>query len=219
MEQISLSWGRERRTYTVTGLNAAIGAMLEAEFSDVWVAGEVSGVRLAASGHFYFTLKDRDSQVRCVCFKSTARFLKCKPQDGLAVLARGRIDVYDEAGNRLAFGDGIGIDVPDVVTIENVSPGQTFIISIKSKAYLAPGDFNLQVQFAPDNDDCDDATAMPVNSTRFGATDAATLDGAPFCGTTNNTPGVWFSIRRVTSGARAPRAMRIPISRRRCWTV
>ena len=98
MEQISLSWGRERRTYTVTGLNAAIGAMLEAEFSDVWVAGEVSGVRLAASGHFYFTLKDRDSQVRCVCFKSTARFLKCKPQDGLAVLARGRIDVYEPRG-------------------------------------------------------------------------------------------------------------------------
>ena len=48
-------------------------------------------VKLAASGHYYFTLKDADAQLRCACFRNAARLLKFKPQDGVAVLARGRI--------------------------------------------------------------------------------------------------------------------------------
>ncbi|HEX8984998.1 MAG TPA: exodeoxyribonuclease VII large subunit, partial [Bryobacteraceae bacterium] len=65
---------------------------------DVWVAGEISGLKHAASGHYYFTLKERDSQVKCVAFRSAHRYWKFKPQDGLAVLARGRIDVYEARG-------------------------------------------------------------------------------------------------------------------------
>ena len=98
MEQFLLSFEPERKLLTVTELNARIRQLLDTEFQGVWVSGEISGVKLAASGHYYFTLKDQTSQLRCVCFRMTARFLKFKPQDGVAVLARGRIDVYEARG-------------------------------------------------------------------------------------------------------------------------
>jgi len=88
----------ERRIFSVSELNAAIRAVLDAEFQDLWVTGEISGLKLAASGHYYFTLKERDAQVRCVAFRSAHRYWKFRPQDGLAVLARGRIDVYEARG-------------------------------------------------------------------------------------------------------------------------
>src|SRR5689334_10851147 len=53
---------------------------------------------MASSGHCYFTLKERDSQLSCVCYRSSFRYLRCKPQDGLQVVARGRIDVYEQRG-------------------------------------------------------------------------------------------------------------------------
>jgi len=98
MEQFVLQFGPERRSLTVSELNASIRELLDQEFSDIWVSGEISGTKLATSGHYYFTLKDAEAQLRCVCFRSTARFLKVKPQDGMAVLARGRIDVYEARG-------------------------------------------------------------------------------------------------------------------------
>jgi exodeoxyribonuclease VII large subunit len=98
MDQFVLPFGPERQVVSVSELNAAIRGLLDREFFDVWVSGEISGVKLAASGHYYFTLKDAEAQLRCVCFRSTARFLKFKPQDGAAVLARGRIDVYEARG-------------------------------------------------------------------------------------------------------------------------
>ncbi|HWB83709.1 MAG TPA: exodeoxyribonuclease VII large subunit [Bryobacteraceae bacterium] len=100
MEQFALDFNLvpERRIFTVSELTGAIRAALETEFGDVWVSGEISGVKLASSGHYYFTLKERDAQVRCVAFRSSHRYWKIKPQDGLAVLARGRIDVYEARG-------------------------------------------------------------------------------------------------------------------------
>jgi exodeoxyribonuclease VII large subunit len=98
MEQIAFRFEPDRRVFSVSELNAAIRGLLEREFTDVWVTGEISGVRLAASGHYYFTLKEQDAQLRCVCFRQTARYLKFKPQDGVAVIARGRIDVYEVRG-------------------------------------------------------------------------------------------------------------------------
>ena len=98
VEQLALAWQPQRRTYTVAELNARIRGLLDAEFSDIWVAGEVSGCRMAASGHCYFTLKDHEAQLRCACFRATLRYLKFKPQDGMAILARGRIDVYEARG-------------------------------------------------------------------------------------------------------------------------
>jgi exodeoxyribonuclease VII large subunit len=88
----------QRKTYTVTELNARIRGLLDEHLGEIFVAGEISGVRLAASGHYYFTLKDGDSQVKCACFRMSARYLRFKPADGVAVIARGRLDVYDARG-------------------------------------------------------------------------------------------------------------------------
>ena len=100
MEQFGLGFdlAPERRILSVSELNQEIRAVLDAEFSDVWVTGEISGLKLATSGHYYFTLKERDAQVRCVAFRSAHRYWKFKPQDGMAVLARGRIDVFEARG-------------------------------------------------------------------------------------------------------------------------
>src|SRR5215472_14698565 len=98
MEQMALTWGPVRKTYTVGELNMAIRGVLGSEFDDIWVSGEISGTRTVSSGHCYFTLKDHDAQLRCVCFRASLRYLKFKPQDGVAVLARGRIDVYEARG-------------------------------------------------------------------------------------------------------------------------
>ena len=98
MEQFKLQWEPERRLFTVRELNTLIRGMLVDEFDDIWVAGEISGCRQASSGHCYFTLKDEESQLKCACFRNTARYLKFKPQDGMAVLVRGHIDVYEARG-------------------------------------------------------------------------------------------------------------------------
>ncbi len=98
VEQIAFSFEPARKTFSVAELNAAIHSLLGREFADVWVTGEISGTRLATSGHYYFTLKEQDAQLRCVCFRATARYLRFKPQDGVAVIARGRIDVYEVRG-------------------------------------------------------------------------------------------------------------------------
>lgn len=98
VEQLALSWEPVRKTYTVAELNGRIRSMLEGEFDDIWVAGEISGCKTAASGHCYFTLKDRDAQIRCVCFRTNIRYLKFKPQDGAAVVARGHVDVFEARG-------------------------------------------------------------------------------------------------------------------------
>lgn len=95
MEQISLFGPR---VYTVSELTEAIRGLLGTEFRDVWVAGEISNTKLAPSGHYYFTLKDAEAQLACVCFRMSARLLRFKPQDGIEVLARGQIDVYPPRG-------------------------------------------------------------------------------------------------------------------------
>jgi exodeoxyribonuclease VII large subunit len=96
--QLSLSLEPTRRIYTVSELNCQIQALFEREFRAIWVAGEVSGCRQATSGHYYFSLKDGQSQLKCVLFRGSARLLKFRPQDGLAALVRGRVDVYEERG-------------------------------------------------------------------------------------------------------------------------
>jgi len=98
MEQMALGWEPRRVTFTVSELSAQIRDRLGSEFGDVWVAGEISGCKMASSGHCYFTLKDQEAQIRCVCFRMSLRYLKFKPQDGIAVLARGRVDVYEARG-------------------------------------------------------------------------------------------------------------------------
>jgi len=96
--QMQLVWGPERRIFTVSELNSAVQRLFESDFSNIWVAGEISGCRSGTSGHFYFSLKDGQSQLKCALFKGAARFAKFRPQDGLAVLARGRLEVYELRG-------------------------------------------------------------------------------------------------------------------------
>jgi exodeoxyribonuclease VII large subunit len=89
----------ERRVFTVTEIAGEIRSVLSGEFADVWVSGEISGLKLATSGHYYFTLKDREAQLRSVAYRSAHRYWKVKPQDGLAVNARGRVDLYEARGD------------------------------------------------------------------------------------------------------------------------
>ena len=100
MEQIALNYSAEpdRHYYSVSELATAMRGLFSEYFTDIWVAGEISGVKLPASGHYYFTLKDKEAQMRCVCYRMTARYLKFKPQDGVAVLVRGRMDLYELRG-------------------------------------------------------------------------------------------------------------------------
>jgi exodeoxyribonuclease VII large subunit len=96
--QLALSFTLERRIYAVSELNAGIQSLFEANFRNIWVEGEISNCRPATSGHYYFSLKDAQSQVKCVLFRGAARFVKFRPQDGLRVLARGNLDVYEARG-------------------------------------------------------------------------------------------------------------------------
>lgn len=86
------------QVFTVTSLTAAIHRLISTNFDDVRVAGEISGYKVWSSGHAYFTLKDGGAQIRCVLFKNVLRYMKFKPGDGLAVLARGSVEVRQERG-------------------------------------------------------------------------------------------------------------------------
>ena len=88
----------ERRVWKVRDLVAAVRSHIEREYSDAWVEGEISNFRAPDSGHLYFTLKDGNAQIRVVMFRSSARLLRFRPADGLQVVIRGRITVYEERG-------------------------------------------------------------------------------------------------------------------------
>ena len=98
VNQIALDLAPEPHYFSVSELANALRGVFTEYFRDIWVAGEISGMKLAPSGHYYFTLKDQTAQMKCVCYKMAARYLKFKPQDGIAVLARGRVDLYDARG-------------------------------------------------------------------------------------------------------------------------
>jgi exodeoxyribonuclease VII large subunit len=87
-----------RRILSVTELTVCLRDVLEAEFYEVWVEGELSNCRVWNTGHLYFTLKDSTSQVRGFMFRSALRDLRFKPADGLKVVARGKISVYEPKG-------------------------------------------------------------------------------------------------------------------------
>ncbi len=90
--------GPVRQVLTVSELSATIRDTLENRFQNVWVEGEISNARLWNTGHLYFTLKDSASQIKAVIFRGSLRYLKFKPEDGLRVVARGKISVYDVKG-------------------------------------------------------------------------------------------------------------------------
>jgi len=88
----------ERRIWTVRALVSAVRSHIEREYSDCWVEGEISNLRIPDSGHLYFTLKEETAQVRVVMFRSSAKLLRFRPENGLQVTVRGRITVYEDRG-------------------------------------------------------------------------------------------------------------------------
>ena len=90
--------GPERRVWKVRDLVAAVRTHIEREYSDAWVEGEISNFRAPDSGHLYFTLKDGNAQIRVVMFRSAARLLRFRPADGMQIVARGRVTVYEDRG-------------------------------------------------------------------------------------------------------------------------
>lgn len=80
-------------------LNTLARDLLEGSFPSIWVEGELSGVARPASGHLYFTLKDERAQVRCAMFKMKAQYLRFQPRDGMQVLVRAKLTLYEPRGD------------------------------------------------------------------------------------------------------------------------
>jgi len=105
MDQRRLDFGGEpsqpgvRAALTVSALTERIQGLLETELFDVWVQGEVSNVRFATSGHWYFSLKDERAQVAAVVWRTAARLIRFRPEDGMQVIARGSLRVYPPRGS------------------------------------------------------------------------------------------------------------------------
>lgn len=91
--------GLDREVLTVSQLNQRARLLLEDVFPQVWVEGELSNIARPASGHVYFTLKDRNAQVRCAIFKQQASRVRDLLRDGLLVRVRGRVSLYEGRGD------------------------------------------------------------------------------------------------------------------------
>jgi exodeoxyribonuclease VII large subunit len=99
-EQLGLAFqAPSRKIYPVRELVAAVRTQVERAFTDIYVEGEISNYRPADSGHLYFTLKDGSAQLRVVMWRTQARLLRFRPENGLQIIARGRVTIYDERGD------------------------------------------------------------------------------------------------------------------------
>jgi len=87
-----------REVVTVSELTNQIRTVLESTCGEVWVEGEIANSRLWKTGHLYFTLRDGQAQLRAVMFRSAVRGLRFTPEDGLRVVAQGRVSVYEPKG-------------------------------------------------------------------------------------------------------------------------
>ena len=98
-DQLGLTFAApERKVWIVRDLVSAVRTRLEHEYSDVWVEGEISNFRAHDSGHLYFTLKDENAQLKAVMFRSQARLLRFRPENGMHVVLRGRVTVFEGRG-------------------------------------------------------------------------------------------------------------------------
>jgi exodeoxyribonuclease VII large subunit len=88
-----------RTVYTVSELNHSVAAVLEKSFVWVWVEGEISNLARPASGHIYFSLKDSGAQVSCAMFRSSHRKIKFKADNGMQVVVRAKVSLYETRGN------------------------------------------------------------------------------------------------------------------------
>ena len=98
LEQLGFSFQPQRRVFSVRDLVGAVRTGLEREYTDIWLSGEISNFRPVDSGHLYFTLKDGEAQIRIVMFRMQARLLRFRPDNGMEVVARGRVSIYESRG-------------------------------------------------------------------------------------------------------------------------
>ncbi len=98
MNSITTGDSSNRDIYKVTRLNREVRAVLEGSFPALWVQGEISNLARPASGHIYFSLKDEHSQVRCAMFKNRLRSVKFVPENGMEILARANVSLYEGRG-------------------------------------------------------------------------------------------------------------------------
>jgi len=96
---VSQTASQERKVYTVSEIVEQARGLLEQAFARVWVEGEISNFKQHSSGHFYFTLKDANSQLRSAMFRSTNRLVRFRVEDGLKVVACGRLSIYSVRGD------------------------------------------------------------------------------------------------------------------------
>ncbi|MAT49866.1 MAG: exodeoxyribonuclease VII large subunit [Porticoccaceae bacterium] len=89
----------ERQILTISQLNRRTRQLLETHFSLLWVRGEISNLACPRSGHWYFTLKDSDAQIRCAMFRNRNQLVSRQPKDGDQVLVRGRVSLYENRGD------------------------------------------------------------------------------------------------------------------------
>jgi exodeoxyribonuclease VII large subunit len=107
VSQLQFNLMPERRVYSVTELTGRIRDLFTRNFTDILVEGEISNCHEAQSGHIYFVLKDKTSQLRAVCFKTQVRAMKFRPENGLHVTVRGSISVYEARGDYQIYVESI----------------------------------------------------------------------------------------------------------------
>ena len=98
MQETNDRFSEYKTILTVSELTQKVKTRLETDFEEVWVEGEISNLRRPSSGHSYLTLKDEKSQIRAVIFRFMGRYLKFEPQDGMLVICRGKMSVYEPRG-------------------------------------------------------------------------------------------------------------------------
>src|SRR5436305_10706116 len=98
LEQLGFTFQPQRSIFSVRDLVGMVRIAVEREYTDIWIGGEISNYRPAESGHLYFTLKDGEAQLRVVMFRTQARLLRFRPDNGMQVVARGRVTIYEARG-------------------------------------------------------------------------------------------------------------------------
>jgi exodeoxyribonuclease VII large subunit len=98
-EPLLIKLAAERPALTVSQLTQQVKQLLEGQFANLWIRGEISNFKRHTSGHWYFTLKDANAQLSCACFRMQNRLIRFGPEDGIDVYARGRLSVYEKRGD------------------------------------------------------------------------------------------------------------------------
>jgi exodeoxyribonuclease VII large subunit len=95
---------------SVTELNRRARQLLEVHLATVWVRGEISNLSMPTSGHWYFTLKDEKAQIRCAMFRGNNALLRFRPEQGMQVIARGRVSLYEGRGDYQLITENLQVD-------------------------------------------------------------------------------------------------------------